>query len=301
MPGARATVEVGAGRDVARRDASSRRERDAVRDRARRHRRVAPPTCARSSRAPSRRARRRRGTTRSTARRDRARRCRPGRGRRAASVITATRVVGGPARVRARAARDPCRAARAAAARGSSMVQIFSLPIATPCSFTPCSTPHSHVGCEPTSATAPGSGMREVLRVRACRPAVRAPVASRHLALAGRPIRVLREHHPGVRTDSTACRTQRRVELAEPDALVVAAHRVQEQRDERTVEDEGDERVEVRERRRAVEDRTAAAPGAPRRRRRARSPTSSRSRSRSRRRRRDAPIRNIGPVQAEAG
>ena len=129
------------------------RDRGAVADRAR-----GPRAVARLDR-PSRRGRRRRGTTRSTARRVRARRppCRA----RSSAVGDARRARRRRCgRVRGRAARGPCRAAPAGGACGSSTVQIFSLPIATPCSFTPCSAPHSHVGCEPTNAYAPGSGDR---------------------------------------------------------------------------------------------------------------------------------------------
>src|SRR6476661_4329543 len=45
--------------------------------------------------------------------------------------------------------------------------------MATPCSLTPCSTPHSHVGREPTNAEAPGSGSSRYC-VRTVPPAGRA-------------------------------------------------------------------------------------------------------------------------------
>ena len=171
-------------------------------------------------------------------------------------------------------------------ARGSSIVQIFSLPIATPCSFTPCSAPHSHVGCEPTNADAPASGIRRYC-VSSAPPARRGRVREQHLRFVGRPVGVLGEHHAGARCAGTACRTRRVASgasgSAEPDALVVAAHRVQQQRDERAVEDEVDQRAEVGERRRAEVREAAAAPARSTRRPRASSPTSSRWRSRSRR------------------
>src|SRR6266550_4402111 len=56
--------------------------------------------------------------------------------------------------------------------RGRSTVQIFSFPIATPCSLTPCSTPHNHVGREPRNAWAPGSAMVRYC-VRSAAPAAR--------------------------------------------------------------------------------------------------------------------------------
>ena len=47
----------------------------------------------------------------------------------------------------------------AGASRGSSVVKIRSLPIATRCSFTPCSKPHIQAGREPTTAHAPASAI----------------------------------------------------------------------------------------------------------------------------------------------
>ena len=46
----------------------------------------------------------------------------------------------------------------AGAPRGSSTVHARSLPIATPCSLTPCSSPHIHTGWEPSRAAAGASG-----------------------------------------------------------------------------------------------------------------------------------------------
>ena len=108
---------------------------------------------------------------------------------------------------RGRAARDPCRAAPSGWARGSSIVQIFSLPIATPCSFTPCSAPQSHVGCDPTNAHAPRVGDRRGTACAASGRRARAACRSTHLRLVGRPVGVLREQHAARRCARTACRT----------------------------------------------------------------------------------------------
>ena len=62
------------------------------------------------------------------------------------------------------------------AERGSLVVQSISLPTATRCSFTPCSRPHNHDGREPTSATAPESGIVRYW-VRSCGPGPRRPNA----------------------------------------------------------------------------------------------------------------------------
>jgi hypothetical protein len=102
--------------------------------------RVARPRCGRWSRRSNPRMRRRGGRTRSKARRGPARRFRPGRS------------------LRSNASRTRSMPSRAGgAARASSTVHTFSLPIATPCSFTPCSSPQSHAGREASSAWAPGS------------------------------------------------------------------------------------------------------------------------------------------------
>ena len=150
-------LEVGARRDVARRDGPVGAERMRFE--------IAAPAGAAGGAAHRRplvstihpRAGRRSGTTRSTARRGPARRCRPGRAPRAS--VVSSRAPRRRSRARSSASRTRSMPSSAGgAARGSSTVQTFSLPIATPCSLTPCSAPHSHVGRDTTAAAAPGSG-----------------------------------------------------------------------------------------------------------------------------------------------
>ena len=70
-----------------------------------------------------------------------------------------------------------------------------SLPMATPCSLTPCSAPHSHVGQDRNAACAPASPMVRYC-VRSVQPAERPPAEGPgDLDLAGRTVRVLGEHH----------------------------------------------------------------------------------------------------------
>ena len=100
-----------------------------------------------------------------------------------AAVIARTRSSAVPSSFEAEPTRSmPRRPARCA--RGSSTVQIFSLPIATPCSLHPCSAPQSHVGCEPTNADAPRSSMRRYC-VASVPPATRARCGSSTCASPG--------------------------------------------------------------------------------------------------------------------
>ena len=151
-------LEVAARGDVGRRARPVGAERDPVRDRR------AGADGPRGPGAPARlddpaAARdRRSGTRRSTARRDPARRCRPARAPRAASVSCVERLVGGarPLEAEPHEVHAEQRGRRDSA---SSMVQTFSLPIATPCSLTPCSKPQSQ------------SGRDRATRARPCRAA----------------------------------------------------------------------------------------------------------------------------------
>ena len=85
-----------------------------------------------------------------------------------------------------------------AAARTSWVVATRSLPMATACSFTPCSAPHSQVGHDSRAACAPVSPMLRYW-VRNVHPAeARRPKGHADLHLAGGSVGVLGEHHaPG--------------------------------------------------------------------------------------------------------
>ncbi len=72
--------------------------------------------------------------------------------------MTSRASVGAARRARGRGGRGPCRAAPDRRRRGSSTVLTISLPMATPCSFTPCSAPHNQVGRDNTWPPAPVSG-----------------------------------------------------------------------------------------------------------------------------------------------
>ena len=78
------------------------------------------------------------------------------------------------------------------ASRGSSTVLTISLPMATPCSLTPCSAPHSQAGRDSSVAAAPRSGSSRYW-VRSRPPAGPAGVGLDHLGLGDGAVRVLGE------------------------------------------------------------------------------------------------------------
>ena len=93
------------------------------------------------------------------------------------------------------------------AAAASWVVLTRSFPMATPCSLTPCSAPHSQVGQESKAACAPVSPIVRywVRSVHARRGA--AAERPGDLDLAGRAVRVLGEHHAARARAHRACRT----------------------------------------------------------------------------------------------
>ena len=81
------------------------------------------------------------------------------------------------------------------------MVQTFSLPIATPCSLTPCSRPQSHSGREPSTACGAGVGEGEVLRATVPAAGRRAEALD-DLRLVRRAVGVLGEERAGRADDA---------------------------------------------------------------------------------------------------
>ena len=92
------------------------------------------------------------------------------------------------------------------AGRGSSTVLTISLPMATPCSLTPCSAPHSHAGRDSTVAA--GAGVGELRYwVRRAGSRVAPDMGLDHLGLGDGPVRVLGEEGAVPARGRTGCHT----------------------------------------------------------------------------------------------
>ena len=120
--------------------------------------------------------------------------------------MTSTASAAVRARSRPRRTRSmPISAGLAAAA--SCVVLTRSFPMATPCSLTPCSAPHSQVGQESNVACAPVSPMERYC-VRNVHPAEeRRPKGQAIWTSPGRAIGILGEHHAAPARGHRGCRT----------------------------------------------------------------------------------------------
>ena len=180
----------------------------------------ARPTCARSSRSPIRRGRRRRGTTRSTVVVPRL--AAPPWPCSSSALVMPTR-----ARRRCRPASSPRRTRSMPSSAGGSVRVVDGPDLLVP--DRDAVLVDAVLGApQPRGVRADerdGARIRdpEVLRVdeSAGRPG---GVGEERLGLGGRPVGVLREHHAGARTKAQRV-AHGAAGLAEPDALVVAAHR----------------------------------------------------------------------------